>query len=49
MEVLEHFSSYTEIPQIRELSDEVQEMRRALGEQIEQDFRNALTGEAAKR
>ena len=49
MEVMEHFRDYTEIPQIKELSDEVQTIKSDLGEQITADFHNALSGESGTR
>ena len=48
MQVLEHFQNYTEIPQIKELSDQVHDNRRMLGEQITSDFEAAFSDENAK-
>ena len=48
MEVLEHFRNYSDIPQIKELSDQVHAMRKEMGDQITHDFQTALSGENAK-
>lgn len=47
MEVMDHFKSYTDIPQIKELSDEVKTIREDLGQQIVSDFQSALSDENA--
>lgn len=48
MEVMDHFRNYTQIPQIKELSDQVTALRGFMGEQITADFQNALSGENAR-
>jgi len=45
IEVLNHFHAYQDIPQIRELADQVGSLKRELGEQIIKDFEAALGGE----
>ncbi len=42
MQVLEHFKGYSEIPQIKELSDQVHDTRAVLAKQINHDFQSAL-------
>ena len=44
LEVLNHFRSYQNIPQIKELSDQVETIKRDLGEQIMKDFEVMMTG-----
>ena len=44
LEVLNHFKTYQNIPQIKELSDQVDTIRRDLGEQIMKDFQSLMTG-----
>ena len=44
LEVLNHFKTYQNIPQIKELSDQVDNIRRDLGEQIMKDFESLMTG-----
>jgi len=48
LEVLNHFSSYQNIPQIKELSDQVVSIKRDLGDQITKDFEAAMTGDNPK-
>ncbi|XP_071448427.1 vacuolar protein sorting-associated protein 53 homolog [Hetaerina americana] len=48
IEVMEHFRNYTDIPQIRELGEEVSRIRAALAEQITADFKEAFSGPNAK-
>ena len=45
LEVLSHFKNYQNIPQIKELSDQVESLKRELGDQIIKDFEVAMTGE----
>ncbi|KAF6202809.1 hypothetical protein GE061_003212 [Apolygus lucorum] len=47
-EVMKHFEAYKDIPQIRELGDQVREIQTSLSRQIMQDFRDAFTGPNAK-
>ncbi|CAA9997802.1 unnamed protein product [Nesidiocoris tenuis] len=47
-EVMRHFETYTDIPQIRELGDQVREIQSSLARQIMQDFQDAFTGPNAK-
>ena len=44
LEVLNHFKTFQNIPQIKELSDQVDTIRRDLGEQIMKDFESLMTG-----
>ncbi|XP_046386113.1 vacuolar protein sorting-associated protein 53 homolog [Ischnura elegans] len=48
IEVMEHFRNYMDIPQIRELGEEVSRIRAALAEQITADFKEAFSGPNAK-
>jgi len=48
LEVLNHFSSYQNIPQIKELSEQVESLKKELGEQIRQDFMMAMSGDNTK-
>ena len=43
LEVLNHFKTYQNIPQIKELSDQVETIKRDLGEQILKDFEVLMT------
>ena len=45
LEVLTHFREYQAIPQIKELSDQVESLKRELGDQIIKDFELAMSGE----
>eukprot|EP00092_Neocalanus_flemingeri_P030125 GFUD01032703.1.p1 GENE.GFUD01032703.1~~GFUD01032703.1.p1 ORF type:complete len:880 (+),score=301.05 GFUD01032703.1:157-2796(+) len=45
LEVLSHFKNYQNIAQIKELSDQVESLKRELGDQIIKDFEAGLTGE----
>ena len=44
LEVLNHFKSYQNIPQIKELSDQVETIKKDLGDQIMKDFDSLMTG-----
>lgn len=44
LEVLNHFRSYQNIPQIKEISDQVETIKRELGEQIVKDFETTMLG-----
>ena len=48
MEVMDHFRNYTQIPQIKELSDQVTSLRAYMGEQITAEFQSALSGKNAR-
>nr|XP_018910768.1 PREDICTED: vacuolar protein sorting-associated protein 53 homolog [Bemisia tabaci] len=48
IEVMTHFKNYSDIPQIAQLSVEVQEIQVSLAKQINEDFREAFTGPNAK-
>ena len=48
LEVLAHFKDYSEIPQIKELSNQVRSIQDQLGEQITEDFKAAFSTENAK-
>ena len=45
LEVLSHFKNYQNIPQIKELSDQVESLKRELGDQIIKDFEVRMTGD----
>jgi archaellum component FlaC len=45
LEVLNHFRDYQNIPQITELSEQVETLKRELGDQIVKDFEDAMSGE----
>lgn len=47
-EVMTHFESYSDIPQIKNLSDQVRQIRVELAEQITHDFKEAFSGANAK-
>ncbi|XP_060115276.1 vacuolar protein sorting-associated protein 53 homolog isoform X1 [Heteronotia binoei] len=47
--VLEHFSKYTGIPQIRQLSERVKAAQNELGQQILADFEEAFPSQSTKR
>lgn len=42
MEVITHFQNYSDIPQIKNLSDQVNKIHRELAEQITKDFKDAF-------
>ena len=44
LEVLNHFRTYQNIPQIKEISDQVETIKRELGEQIVKDFETTMLG-----
>lgn len=48
LEVMKHFDSYRDIPQIKQLADEVNEVQESLATQITSDFHEAFTGPQAK-
>ncbi|XP_014210535.1 vacuolar protein sorting-associated protein 53 homolog [Copidosoma floridanum] len=48
MEVMQHFNNYMEIPQIKELSDQVQQIHVELAQQITTDFKEAFSGQNPK-
>ncbi|KAL1129412.1 hypothetical protein AAG570_013939 [Ranatra chinensis] len=43
-EVMRHFDNYTDIPQIRQLADQVKEIQSSLASQITADFHDAFSG-----
>lgn len=47
-EVMEHFENYSDIPQIKNLSDQVKSIHSELAEQITHDFKEAFSGANAK-
>ncbi|XP_037068256.1 vacuolar protein sorting-associated protein 53 homolog [Pollicipes pollicipes] len=49
MKVLEHFDKYLDIPQIKELADQVHKIRADLAEQISADFREAFSATNTKK
>nr|CAD7575517.1 unnamed protein product [Timema californicum] len=48
MEVMKHFQSYSNIPQVKHLSDQVNQIHLELAHQISGDFREAFSGPNAK-
>ena len=48
LEVLVHFKDYSDIPQIKELSNQVRSIQDQLGQQITEDFKSAFAPENAK-
>ncbi|XP_063986761.1 vacuolar protein sorting-associated protein 53 homolog isoform X2 [Diachasmimorpha longicaudata] len=48
MEVMQYFSSYMDIPQIKELSSEVRQIEIELAQQITSDFKEAFSGQNPK-
>ena len=44
LEVLNHFKAYQNIPQIKDISDQVETIKKELGEQIMKDFESAMLG-----
>jgi len=45
LEVLSHFKNYQNIPQIKELSDQVESLKKDLGDQIIKDFEVAMSSD----
>lgn len=48
MEVMKHFHNYMEIPQIKQLADQVHQIHLELAQQITADFQEAFSGPNAK-
>lgn len=48
MEVMQHFNSYMDIPQVKQLSDEVRQIHVELAQQITADFKQAFSGQNPK-
>ncbi|XP_043255930.1 vacuolar protein sorting-associated protein 53 homolog [Colletes gigas] len=48
MEVMQHFNSYMDIPQVKQLSDEVRQVHVELAQQITADFKQAFSGQNPK-
>ncbi|XP_011880495.1 PREDICTED: vacuolar protein sorting-associated protein 53 homolog [Vollenhovia emeryi] len=48
MEVMQHFSSYMDIPQVKQLSDQVRQIQDELAQQITADFKQAFSGQNPK-
>lgn len=48
MEVMEHFDSYMDIPQVKQLSDQVRQIQDELAQQITADFKQAFSGQNPK-
>lgn len=48
VEVMKHFENYTDIPQIKQLADQVKEIQASLASQITSDFHDAFTGPNSK-
>lgn len=47
--VMEHFNPYLDIPQVKELAEQLQAIEKRLGEQITSDFKEALSGSGSKQ
>ncbi|KAH0953152.1 hypothetical protein HN011_006823 [Eciton burchellii] len=48
MEVMQHFNSYMDIPQVKQLSDQVHQIHVELAQQITADFKQAFSGQNSK-
>ncbi|XP_066589349.1 vacuolar protein sorting-associated protein 53 homolog isoform X2 [Prorops nasuta] len=48
MQVMQHFNSYMDIPQVKQLSDEVRQIHIELAQQITADFKQAFSGQNSK-
>ncbi|XP_025991195.2 vacuolar protein sorting-associated protein 53 homolog [Solenopsis invicta] len=48
MQVMQHFNSYMDIPQVKQLSDQVQQIQDELAQQITADFKQAFSGQNPK-
>lgn len=48
IEVMKHFDNYTDIPQIKQLGEQVKEIQASLATQITADFHDAFTGPNSK-
>ncbi|KAL6259695.1 hypothetical protein P5V15_009610 [Pogonomyrmex californicus] len=48
MEVMEHFNNYMDIPQVKQLSDQVRQIQDELAQQITADFKQAFSGQNPK-
>ncbi|EFN69602.1 Vacuolar protein sorting-associated protein 53-like protein [Camponotus floridanus] len=48
MEVMQHFNSYMDIPQVKQLSDQVHQIHVELAQQITADFKQAFSGQNPK-
>ncbi|XP_020283021.1 vacuolar protein sorting-associated protein 53 homolog [Pseudomyrmex gracilis] len=48
MEVMQHFNSYMDIPQVKQLSDQVRQIHIELAQQITADFKQAFSGQNPK-
>ncbi|XP_029665254.1 vacuolar protein sorting-associated protein 53 homolog [Formica exsecta] len=48
MEVMQHFNSYMDIPQLKQLSDQVHQIHVELAQQITADFKQAFSGQNPK-
>ncbi|CAL7944694.1 unnamed protein product [Xylocopa violacea] len=48
MEVMQHFNNYMDIPQVKQLSDEVRQIHIELAQQITADFKQAFSGQNPK-
>ncbi|XP_054004671.1 vacuolar protein sorting-associated protein 53 homolog [Hylaeus anthracinus] len=48
MEVMQHFNSYMDIPQVKQLSEEVHQVHVELAQQITADFKQAFSGQNPK-
>nr|CAG4649978.1 EOG090X024P [Sida crystallina] len=47
--VMEHFTPYLDIPQVKQLADQLQKIEKTLGEQITNDFKEAFSGTGPKQ
>ncbi|XP_046645397.1 vacuolar protein sorting-associated protein 53 homolog [Daphnia pulicaria] len=47
--VMEHFTPYLDIPQVKQLADELDQIEKRLGDQISNDFKEAFSGSGPKQ
>ncbi|RLU24013.1 hypothetical protein DMN91_004222 [Ooceraea biroi] len=48
MQVMQHFNNYMDIPQVKQLSDQVRQIHVELAQQITADFKQAFSGQNSK-
>nr|CAG4650778.1 EOG090X024P [Simocephalus serrulatus]SVE94101.1 EOG090X024P [Simocephalus serrulatus] len=47
--VMEHFTPYLDIPQVKQLADQLDQIEKRLGDQISSDFKEAFSGSGPKQ
>ncbi|EFX62721.1 hypothetical protein DAPPUDRAFT_336536 [Daphnia pulex] len=47
--VMEHFTPYLDIPQVKQLADQLDQIEKRLGDQISNDFKEAFSGSGPKQ